>query len=122
MGKNNGTTIEQQIKAAEAEVQMYVSRMTWHEHQKALDDIPNSLKELLVLRQQEKIYMDGDVNEGYESRVKASTGKNMLIPKEDFAQLIDALKVIKAEAEQNDYRGLKTYKLCTELLAKHSLK
>ena len=39
--------------------------------------------------------------------------------KSDKAELLEALKVIKEEASQNDYRGLRTFKLCTDLLYKH---
>lgn len=47
----NGTTIERQIKAVEDEVKMYASRMTWHDHQKALEDAAESLKALKKIRE-----------------------------------------------------------------------
>ena len=41
--EGNNTTIDQQIRAVQGEVKMYVSRMTWHPHQMALDDATRTL-------------------------------------------------------------------------------
>jgi hypothetical protein len=39
------TTIKEQIKALDDEVRMYASRVTWHRHQKALDDAKATLSQ-----------------------------------------------------------------------------